>query len=59
MSLNKAVTEVTEIKRAYGDDAVRDLRSLGIRIPPFRKYIVSNIQDLFYYRQYPVESFEF
>lgn len=43
MSLNKAVTEITEIKRAYGDDAVRDLRNLGIRIPPFRKYIVSNI----------------
>lgn len=43
MSLSRAsgVTEVTEIKRAFGSDALRDLRLAGIRIPPTRKFIVS------------------
>lgn len=41
MSLNRAVTEVTEVKRAFGNDALRELRLAGIRIPPCRKFIVS------------------
>lgn len=43
MSLSRAngVTELTEIKRAFGSDALRDLRLAGIRIPPTRKFIVS------------------
>lgn len=41
MSLSRAVTEITEVKRAFGNEALRDLRLAGVRIPPSRKFIVS------------------